>query len=44
VDQFASALLALGFAPGEIEVPAAHQHHYRKEFDAHSASLLAEYE
>jgi hypothetical protein len=44
VDRFSSALLALRFSQGTIEVPAPHQHHYRPEFDADAARVLSEYQ
>lgn len=41
LDQFASALLLLGFTNGTPQIPVPHEHHYRKEFDHLAKDLLA---
>jgi hypothetical protein len=40
---FVEALTALGFTPGSLPAIPAHAHHYRAEFDAEAANVLAEY-
>lgn len=39
--RFATELLALGFAEGELPPLGAHQHHYRSECDAKATELLS---
>jgi hypothetical protein len=40
LERYAEALTALGFSPGEPEIPSPHVHHGRAEFDADSRTLL----
>lgn len=41
IEKYVSALRAMGFGEGDVSVSFAHQHHYRQEFDADAAALLA---
>lgn len=40
LEEFTSALRALGFVEDEPKVPSPHQHHYRQEFDDMAKELL----
>jgi hypothetical protein len=44
IEKFVYQLQALGFHTGQAEVPVPHQHHFRREFDAHASELLAAFE
>ncbi len=41
LERVAGILGSLGFNEGEVDVPVPHIHHYRQEFDADAADLLA---
>jgi hypothetical protein len=41
LDRFAAALRTVGFAERSCDVLGPHQHHYRAEYDADAAALLA---
>lgn len=40
IAQFASRLRALGFHPGELQVPDPHEHHFREEYDGHASEVF----
>lgn len=44
LDRFAAELEALGFEPGQPEVPAHHAHHYHAEQDALAKRLIARFD
>lgn len=43
LDRFEQRLRGLGFAPGRLEIPAPHTHHYRREFDPLAKQLIGRF-
>lgn len=44
IDRLSSKLASLGFVPGDPQVPAPHEHHYREELDALAAEVLTAFD
>lgn len=44
IEQFATRLASMGFSPGQPDVPAPHEHHYRAELDGLAKDVMAAFD